>query len=76
MKVVAFNGSPRRDGNTAILINTMFEIFQNEGIETEFIQLGNKPVHGCTACGKCKEIQNAKCHIKKRPSEFLHRKNG
>jgi multimeric flavodoxin WrbA len=64
MKIVAFNGSPRRNGNTAILINTMFEIFQNEGIETEFIQLGNKPVHGCTACGKCKEIQDGKCHIK------------
>lgn len=64
MKIVAFNGSPRRNGNTAILINSMFEIFQNEGIETEFIQLGNKPVHGCTACGKCREIQNGKCHIK------------
>jgi len=64
MKVVAFNGSPRRNGNTSILINTMSEIFQNEGIKTEFIQLGNKPVHGCTACGKCREIQNGKCHIK------------
>jgi len=64
MKIVAFNGSPRRDGNTAILINEVFSILENEGIETEFIQLGNKPVHGCTACGKCKEIQNAKCHIK------------
>jgi multimeric flavodoxin WrbA len=64
MKIVAFNGSPRRNGNTAILINSMFEIFQNEGIETEFIQLGNKLVHGCTACGKCREIQNGKCHIK------------
>ena len=64
MKIVAFNGSPRQKGNTSILINEMFQIFQNEGIETEFIQLGNKPVHGCTACGKCKEIQNGKCHIK------------
>ena len=49
MKVVAFNGSPRRDGNTAILINEVFSILENEGMETEFIQLGNKPVHGCTA---------------------------
>jgi multimeric flavodoxin WrbA len=64
MKVVAFNGSPRRDGNTKILIDTVFEILQKEGIETEMIQLGNKKVHGCTACGKCKEIQNGKCHIK------------
>ena len=64
MKVVAFNGSPRRKGNTEILINEVFNVLQSEGIETELIQLGNKLVHGCTACAKCKEIQNAKCHIK------------
>ena len=64
MKVVAFNGSPRRNGNTVILINEVFRILEREGIETEMIQLGNKQVHGCTACGKCKEIQNGKCHIK------------
>ena len=64
MKVVAFNGSPRRNGNTAILINEVFRTLENEGIETEMIQLGNKPVHGCTACGKCREIQDGKCHIK------------
>jgi len=64
MKVVAFNGSPRRNGNTVTLINKIFKILESEGIETEMIQLGNKPVHGCTACGKCKEIQNGKCHIK------------
>jgi len=64
MKVVAFNGSPRRNGNTSILIDEMFKIFQSEGIETEVVQLGNKPVHGCTGCGKCREIQDGKCHIK------------
>lgn len=64
MKVVAFNGSPRRKGNTSILIDEVFKILQAEGIETETVQLGNKLVHGCTACGKCKEIQNGKCHIK------------
>ncbi|QIA07732.1 flavodoxin family protein [Draconibacterium halophilum] len=64
MKVVAFNGSPRRNGNTSILIEETFKIFQSEGIETEVVQLGNKPVHGCTACGKCREIQDRKCHIK------------
>jgi len=65
MKVVAFNGSPKRNGNTSILIHEIFSILEKEGIETEMIQLGNKLVHGCTACGKCKEIQNGKCHIKK-----------
>lgn len=64
MKVVAFNGSPRRNGNTAILINEVFNTLNQEGIETEMVQLGNKVVHGCTACLKCKEIQDGKCHIK------------
>lgn len=64
MKVVAFNGSPRREGNTSILIDEMCKIFQAEGIETEIIQLGNKLIHGCTACGKCREAQDRKCHIK------------
>ncbi|WP_320112310.1 flavodoxin family protein [Draconibacterium orientale] len=64
MKVVAINGSPRRNGNTSLLIEETFKIFQAEGIETEVIQIGNKPVHGCTACGKCREIQDRKCHIK------------
>ncbi|WP_319503253.1 flavodoxin family protein [uncultured Draconibacterium sp.] len=64
MKVVAINGSPRRNGNTSLLIEETFKIFRAEGIETEVIQLGNKPVHGCTACGKCREIQDRKCHIK------------
>jgi len=63
MKVVAFNGSPRRKGNTKILIDNVFSVLEKKGIETEMIQLGNKLVHGCTACGKCKEIQNGKCHI-------------
>ena len=64
MKVVAFNGSPRRNGNTALLIQKVFSVLNQYGIETEIIQLGNKPVHGCTACLKCKEIQDGKCHIK------------
>ncbi len=64
MKIVAFNGSPRRNGNTVTLINEMFRIFEAKGIETEMVQLGNKPVHGCTACAVCKEKQDGKCHIK------------
>ena len=64
MKVVAFNGSPRKKGNTEILINEVFKVLKSEEIETELIPLGNKPVHGCTACMKCREIQDGKCHIK------------
>ena len=64
MKVVAFNGSPRREGNTALLINEVFKVLNQNGIETEMIQLGNKLVHGCTACMKCREILDGRCHIK------------
>jgi multimeric flavodoxin WrbA len=64
MKVVAFNGSPRKEGNTKILIEEVFKVIESEGIETEIVQLGNKPVHGCTACGKCGEILDGRCQIK------------
>lgn len=64
MKIVAINGSPRKKGNTSILLEEMLKVFQAEGIITELVQLGNKPVHGCTACGICKEKQDGKCHIK------------
>ncbi|MBN1821321.1 MAG: flavodoxin family protein [Prolixibacteraceae bacterium] len=63
MKVVAFNGSPRKKGNTSILINTVFNELEKEEIKTEMVQLGNKPVHGCIACGKCKEFKDGQCHI-------------
>ena len=63
-KVVAFNGSPRPQGNTSLLVQEVFNVLEENGIETEVIQIGNKKVHGCTACGKCREIQDAKCHIK------------
>ena len=49
MKVVGINGSPRKDGNTAILIQAAFEEQTKEGIETELIQLSEKYVEGCKA---------------------------
>jgi len=61
MKVVAFNGSARKDGNTALLIKTVFKELENQGIETELIQLAGKPVHGCIACRKCFSAKNKKC---------------
>lgn len=63
MKVVAFNGSPRKNGNTSILINQVFEELNKEGIETELINIAQKPLRGCIACGKCKELKNNKCII-------------
>jgi len=63
MKVTAFNGSARKDGNTALLIRTVFEELNKEGIETELVQLAGKPVHGCTACGKCFAAKNKRCAV-------------
>ncbi len=63
LKVVAFNGSPRAEGNTAILINHVLKILQEEGIETEYIQLGGQLIHGCMACGTCAKLQNQECRI-------------
>lgn len=65
MKVVAFNGSPRKEGNTAKLIEHVFSELEKEGIETEMVQLGGKSIHGCTACMKCFENKDKKCVIDK-----------
>ncbi|MHA7109499.1 flavodoxin family protein [Sunxiuqinia elliptica] len=64
MKVLAINGSPRKNGNTKLIIERVFHPLQEAGIETEFFQLGGKPVHGCTACGKCRQVKDGRCHIK------------
>lgn len=61
MKVLAFNGSPRKDGNTSRLINHVFEALKAEGIETELVQVGGNLVHGCTACYQCFEKKNCRC---------------
>jgi len=63
MKVVAFNGSPRKDGNTATLIRHVLAELEKEGIETETVQIGGKSIHGCIACGKCVENKDRKCVI-------------
>lgn len=59
MKVLMINGSPRAEGNTCIALREMEEIFKEEGIETELIQVGNKDIRGCIACGSC--AKNGKC---------------
>ena len=53
MKVLIINGSPRLKGNTAIALNEMVKVFQADGIETEVVQIGNKDIRGCIACGTC-----------------------
>jgi multimeric flavodoxin WrbA len=63
MKVMAFNGSPRKDGNTACLINHVFEALNTAGIETEMVQVGGNLIHGCTACRQCFEKKDCRCVI-------------
>ena len=64
MKVIGFNGSPRKDGNTTILINHVFRELEKEGIETELVQLSEKGIHGCIACYKCFENKDRRCAVK------------
>lgn len=63
MKVVAINGSARKNGNTAQMIQRVFTQLEAEGIETEMIQLGGKKMHGCIACYKCVKNKDRKCAI-------------
>ncbi len=63
MKVVAINGSARKDGNTAILINTVFDELKKEGIETELIQLAEHPLTGCRACYSCFKNLDGRCVV-------------
>ena len=64
MKVVAFNGSPRKNGNTSILIKTVFNELEKEGIKTELVWLGNEPLQGCTGCFKCQKNLDRQCALK------------
>jgi multimeric flavodoxin WrbA len=64
MRVVAFNGSPRNEGNTAFLISQVLSELNNEGIETWMIHLKG-PIQGCIACNKCFESKDCRCALDK-----------
>ena len=59
MKVLIINGSPRVGGNTSIAVDEMVKTFAEEGVEAEVVQIGNKDIRGCIACGSC--AQKGKC---------------
>lgn len=63
MKVIAINGSPRKGGNTEILLKRVCKRLEKHGIETEIVQIGGKPVRGCLACGQCFKNQDQQCII-------------
>lgn len=62
MKVTAFNGSPRKKGNTADCLKKVLETLEAEGIETELVNLAGKKLRGCIACYKCMDKKDRRCH--------------
>lgn len=63
MKVIAFNGSPRKNGNTYEAIKAVANELEKENIEVEVIHVGNKVIRGCLACGGCSRNMNERCVI-------------
>ena len=71
MKVLAINGSARKDGNTAIMLRTALAEIEAAGIGTELVQLHGKNIHGCIACMKCWERKDGHCAVKNDPLNEL-----
>ena len=65
MKVIAFNGSSRKKGNTTQLLNLTLEEIERENIETELVELAGKPIQGCIACYKCFKNKDQRCAVDK-----------
>ena len=61
MKVLLINGSPRKEGNTSIALSEVAKQLSQEGIDSEMVWIGNKPIRGCIACGQCKEQGLGQC---------------
>jgi len=61
MKVIAFNGSARRNGNTAILLRHVLGELEKEDIETELVEMSGSNIHGCLACRKCSARKDGRC---------------
>ena len=55
LKVLIINGSPRVGGNTSVALREMETVFNEQGVETEIVQIGAEPVRGCASCGYCYE---------------------
>lgn len=65
MKIVAVNGSARKGGNTALLIEAAFGPLREAGHDCELYELAKTDIRGCTACGKCREKGDGRCHGRK-----------
>ncbi len=74
MKVIAFNGSPRPDGNTKRLLEYALAEIRQEQIETELVQLGGSNIRGCTACYECVVAKNKRCSMTEDVANgFIHK---
>jgi len=65
MNAIAINGSPRKGGNTSILLKMVLKELEAEGIETELIEMAGKDIHGCIACYGCFKNRNGRCAVEK-----------
>ena len=63
MYALAVNGSPRKGGNTQLLLQEVLNELTAAGWDTELVQIGGKPIRGCMACNKCFENQNRQCAV-------------
>ena len=63
MKALAINGSPRKGGNTELLLRKVLEPLAAAGHKTDYVQVGGTRIRGCTACGACGRLQNKRCVI-------------
>jgi len=63
MKVIGFNGSARRDGNTAAMVKVVFAELEKQGIGTELYQMAGKKIRGCIACYKCFKNKDGHCAV-------------
>jgi multimeric flavodoxin WrbA len=64
MKVLGINCSPRKGGNTELLLKEVFKSLETNGIKTELFQIGGKKIRGCIACMKCRKEADGRCHQK------------
>ncbi|MGL4393286.1 MAG: flavodoxin family protein [Fusobacteriaceae bacterium] len=71
MKVVAINGSPKKNGNTAAIFSEMEKVFVKEGIELEVLHVGGENIHGCIGCGGCAKVQNETCIINGEVNSYI-----
>lgn len=73
MKVIAFNGSPKEQGNTYHAIKLVVDELENQGIEVEIIHVGNKVIRGCTACNSCFKNRNERCIIDDEVNDWIQK---